>query len=295
MDSMRPRRHALKLLGVGLAAVGLTDTAANTGWSKEGHDLVTPPFSLGTPSVINTTDGLSVALPLNNRGTEALTNLWATDIALDNTTRLIPAELPRFLGTLGVDNTVSVNARFNSEGLAVGGEYVITVDGTYHFEDQETTYYFSVQHRLVVPPVVKPPIKLLNARVTATITPGREYTDPNRPVAMPGVWLYELFNDEAPDSSQWINTFSLDIVAPINVSGTPEGWEVQTNKASYILWYATDQRYRVAPGKSLRGFKVQSASKTSEATGFAVTAWDQQTDQAGLVALGTALSPSRIG
>lgn len=239
-----------------------------------------PRFATGTPDVLNSENRVSFALPLLNIGTGTAANVQITSITLGAATRLSPP-LPVFLGDLGVDNAVSANARFNGSGLTVGGRYLITVRGTY--QSGGATFGFTVNRYIVIPPPVEPPVRLLKARVEVA--------------AAAGVWSYTLFNDEAPDSSQFINAFSLDIVAPVTVTGTPEGWDVLTDNASFVLWFATDQEapypQHIAPGASLGGFVIQSPRINSETTGVSITSWDHQNDQAGLVALDASLSPSR--
>jgi hypothetical protein len=266
-------------VGAGFAGAALAELGLKPVWAKKGENKMTPRFSTGTPDVINTAGNLSFSLPLINSGTEAAANLWLTDMTLNLATRLIPAGLPVFLGNLAVDNIVPVNGRFHGHGLLVGGRYLITVRGTYEFGG--VTYGFNVNHDIIVPPPVASPIKFLNARVDVAVAPG--------------VWSYQLFNDEASDSPQFINSFSLDVVAPVIVTGRPRGWADRTDNASYVLYSATDQQHRIAPGASLGGFEIQSSSGSSESTGFSVTAWNHQTDQAGLVVLGAVLSPSRRG
>jgi hypothetical protein len=146
------------------------------------------------------------------------------------------------------------------------------------------TYGFQVNRFIVIPGPVVPPVGLLKAQIDVKESSG--------------VWSYTLLNDESGDSPNFINAFSLDIVAPVSVSGTPVGWQLKTDGASYVLWYAEDTQppypHQVAPGASLVGFSIQSEKKRSEPTGFAITAWNHQTNKAGLVKLGAVLSPSRV-
>ena len=241
-----------------------------------------PRFSTGTPDVLNSENRISVTLPLLNIGTGAATNVRVTSITLGSATRLSPP-LPLFLGDMGVDNTESVYGRFSINGLAVGSRHLMTVRGTY--QSDGATFGFTVNRYIVIPSPVEPPVRMLKARASVA--------------AASGVWSYTLFNDEAPGSQQFINAFSLDIVAPVNVTGTPTGWQMVTDNASFVLWFAADQQppypHHIVPGASLGGFAIQSSRSSSEATGFSITAWDHQNDEAGLVSLDAVLSPSRVG
>lgn len=241
-----------------------------------------PRFSTGTPDVLNSENRVSFALPLLNIGTGTAANVQVTSITLGSATLLSPP-LPVFLGDLGADNAVSANARFSGSGLTVGSRYLVTVRGTY--ESGGATFGFTVNRYIVIPSPIEAPVSLLKARAEVA--------------ASSGVWSYSLFNDESPDSPQFINAFSLDIVAPVTVIGTPEGWEVLTDNASFVLWFAADQKlpypHHIAPGMSLGGFSIQSSRVNSEPTGFSITAWDHQNDQAGLVSLDAILSPSHAG
>lgn len=241
-----------------------------------------PRFSTGTPDVLNSENRVSLTLPLLNIGTGTATNVQVTSITLGSATRLSPP-LPIFLGDLGVDNTVSVYGRFSSNGLNVGSNYLVTVRGTY--QSDGTTFGFTVNRYVAIPSPVEPPIRMLKARAVVAVASG--------------VWSYTLFNDESPGSQQFVNAFALDIVAPVTITGTPVGWEVITDNASFVLWFAADQAlpypHHIAPGASLGGFAIQSSRINSEATGFSITAWEHQNDEAGLVAMDAIHSPSRTG
>jgi hypothetical protein len=193
---------------------------------------------------------------------------------------LAPASLPVFAGTLQAPGLILANASFSRQQLTVGSTYLITVQGTYQL--QGLTYAFQVNRFIVIPAPTAPLTTLLQARVDVSTATG--------------VWSYTVTNDEASGSPNFINAFSLDIAAPVSVNGTPPGWQVSTDNLSYVLWYAPDQfpfPNHIAPGANLSGFAIQGASMASESTGFAVTAWNHQTDRAGLVVFGSALSPLR--
>jgi hypothetical protein len=241
-----------------------------------------PRFITGTPELINTDGKVTFALPVLNAGTGAAGNVRLTDISLGPSARLIPPAMPVFLGELAVDNSVSVNARFDGAGLIVGNKYLITARGTY--ESDGSTYGFAVNRSIAIPAPSALPVELLQAHVETAVASG--------------VWAYTLFNDELADSPQHINAFSMDVVAPVTVTGTPAGWQFLTDNVSYVAWYAEDLTlpypHHVAPGSSLGGFQIQSARANSESIGFAITAWNHDTDQAGLVQLSATLSPSRV-
>lgn len=240
-----------------------------------------PRFITGNADILHSEGKLAVSVPLINRGTGVASNIRITDISLDDATRLDPAGMPVFLGTLATNNLVLVNARFDASGLTLGRKYLVQIQGTY--ESGDATFRFVVNRSIVVPTPEAPLIELLNAHVEMS--------------AQPNKFSYVLFNDEPRDSPQYINTFSLDVVAPIVVTGTPKGWEVETDNNSYVLWYTAAPQLpdpnNIAPGKSLGGFEIQSSNRTSESTGFSVTAWNHQTNDSGRALLGSVLSPAR--
>lgn len=240
-----------------------------------------PRFSTWTPGVLNNENELTVSLPILNIGDSAAANVRVTGITLGSATRLSPAGLPIFIGDLGEYGTDSVAARFDASGLAVGGKYLFTIQGTY--ESGGATYGFAVNRYIVVPTPSHPEVVWLRARVEVAVEPG--------------IWTYTIFNDEPPDNPQFITTISLDVVAPVTVTGVPEGWEVETDNATYVLWYATDLQlpypHHIAPGRFLGGFQIQSQRRESESTAYVVTGWNHQSDEAGLVSPDVVLSPSR--
>jgi hypothetical protein len=241
-----------------------------------------PVLSTRTPGVLNTANTVSFSLPILNTGSGPATNVFIRDIRLGSATRLVPAHFPVFAGTCLVDNLIFANARFSGDGLIVGGTYLMTVAGTYQL--QGVTYAFKVDRFVVIPSPQPPPLNLLQAHIDVAVGSG--------------LWSYTVVNDEPDGSSQFINAVSLDIAASITVTGTPQGWQVDTDSASYVLWSAADKQApypnHIAPGASLAGFAIQSASTSSESTSFALTAWNHQTDAADLVTFSAVLSPSRV-
>ena len=138
--------------------------------------------------------------------------------------------------------------------------------------------------RAVLPAPTTAPVTLLQAHVDVAVGSG--------------FWSYTVVNDELGSSSEFISGLSLDIAAPSTVTSTPPGWQVLTDGASYVMWYAADEQApypnHIAPGASLSGFAIKSASTSSESTGFALTAWNHQTNAASLVTFSAVLSPLRV-
>jgi hypothetical protein len=241
-----------------------------------------PRFSTVEPGLLNSDGELTVSLPILNIGTADASNIRVTSISLGSAVRLSPQGLPLFVGNLGTHNTTSIAARFSLSGLSVGGRYLMMVQGTY--ETNNATYGFAVNRYIVVPPPSPPPVVFLKAHVDVAVEPG--------------IWTYTIFNNEPADSPQFVATFSIEVVAPFTVTGVPEGWEMETDNVSYVLWVAADQQlpypHQIAPGGSLGGFQIQSSSSGSESTAYVVTAWNHVSDQAGLVSPDVVLSPSRL-
>lgn len=115
-------------------------------------------------------------------------------------------------------------------------------------------------------------------------------------VTSPDTWQYTVFNDENIGSSEYIGFFDLTLAAPITVSGTPNGWDFQTDNSSYVLWFNTDVSLPypndIAPGSSLGGFEVESQASDASLQDYTVTYWDHTADAPGPGASGSVLSPS---
>ena len=240
-----------------------------------------PSFSTRTPVILNSGNVLLVAIPVLNSGNASANNLIITDITMGSVPRVQPA-LPLPLGTLAKGNSTAVNARFSNNGLTAGSRYLVTVRGTY--EAGNVTLGFSLNRTIVVPALVAPPVPFLVAHMQVTVD------------EVLSTWSYTVFNDEPSGSQRFVNAISLDMAAPFTVTA-PAGWAVNTDNFFYVLWYATDQQlpypHQIAPGASLGGFQIQSPRRNSEGRAFSITSWNHQSDQADLVALGTALTPSR--
>jgi len=240
-----------------------------------------PRFSTAAPGLLNSDGELTISLPLLNIGTADATNVKVTKISLGSAARTSPAGLPLPVGDVPFNGTSSISPRFSTAGLIVGGKYLLTVQGTY--EANNITSGFAVNRYIVLPAPSQAPVLYLKAHVEVTV--------------QPGVWTYTIFNDEPPGSSQFIALLSLEVGSPFTVTGVPDGWEVETNNVSYGLWVASDQQspypHHIAPGGSLGGFQIQSLQNKSESLPYILTAWNHQSNQAGLVSPDVVFSPAK--
>jgi len=109
-------------------------------------------------------------------------------------------------------------------------------------------------------------------------------------------WSYTLFNDEQATSPNYISYFTLDVAAPILVTGVPTGWDYQTDNSSYVFWFNTDPTlpypHDIAPGASIGGFQLESTASASASLGYVIQSWNHSADQPGLGTSGTTLAPS---
>ena len=118
-----------------------------------------PRFSTSTPDILNSENKVSFSLPLLNIGDATAENLKVTSITLGSATRLSPIAFPVFIGNVGANNSVGINAIFGGVGLNVGSKYLITVRGTY--ESAGATFGFTVNRSIAIPIAVPPPVQFL--------------------------------------------------------------------------------------------------------------------------------------
>jgi hypothetical protein len=239
-----------------------------------------PSFTTQEADILNTSQGVSVSLPVSNSGTAQADSLIITGVTLSTAVRTLPQAMPVFVGDVGIDNSIIVSAVFNASNLQVGNPYLMSVRGTY--QQNSITYAFQVNRFVVIPALVASPVQYLSAAVSVQINES--------------VWSYSLSNNEPGTSSNFISAFSLDIAAAVSVVGTPTGWGVITDNLSYVLWYAIGDQppyaNQLAPGHSLSGFAIQSATSSSASMGYTVTAWNHASNLAGSLVMGAVLSPS---
>jgi hypothetical protein len=106
-------------------------------------------------------------------------------------------------------------------------------------------------------------------------------------ISAPGVWAYTVFNDELSGSSNYIDSFSLLINAPVTVTGTPDGWSVDTDNLTFVFWLNADPvlpyPHDIAPDSFLTGFSISSLSAVSAFDSATMASWDHTLDVPGPV------------
>lgn len=238
---------------------------------------------LGDPGTENYEGEFRIAIAIMNVGSTSLSNLKCTEIKFGSARIINPAPgIPLNLGALGAHGVTSIAARFSNQGLVVGAKYLLSVRGSYQVDG--TTFGLLLNQYVSFPAQSLPEQVRLRARVETLVSPN--------------YWNYLLFNDEPAGSSQWLASFSLQIAAPIAITGTPPGWTVESDLISYVLWTANDLAppylHQIQPGLSLGGFQIMCARKFSESLPCTVVAWDQGNDTGGRVVGNYILTPSRF-
>lgn len=243
--------------------------------------ILAPQLVGAQPVVLNTGTQVYISLPLSNTGGSPAPTVFLTAITLGTAARLSPQFLPMYVGELATGNDAAVNARFSAAGLVVGRKYLLTLRGTYGPSAARTA--FTVNRFVTLPAAAPYPVPLLSAHAEASV--------------QPATWSYTIFNDEPAASTQNLAGFSMSVAAPVSVTGTPPGWSVETDSATYVYWFAADEALpypnHVRPGASLAGFQIQSPTARSESTGFLLTSWRLDTNEAGLVFADVIVSPGR--
>lgn len=241
-----------------------------------------PAFATFTPSVINTGAKLYISVPIGNTGAAVAPSVWLTAGTLGAAPRLSPAVFRIFMGDLASGNNANVNMIFSAAGFAVGSRLLLTLRGTY--SGASGTLGFSLNRFVVIPGVSSLPIVQLNAAASVSVSPD--------------TWSYSISNNEPSGSNLYVASFSLDVSAPVNITGSPPGWVGQTDNATYAAWYADDQAqpypHQVAPGASLGGFQVESATDLSQSTAYVLTSWDHGLDAAGRLFSDYISAPSQM-
>lgn len=244
---------------------------------------VAPQLVASNPSVLNTGAELFVSVPLTNVGGSGATNVSLTGFTVGPAPRLSPQVFPVFVGNIAVGSSGAINGRFNSRPFIAGQRLLLTLRGSYGPTGAKAG--FSVNRYVVVPPPGPYPVPLLKAHVVASV--------------QPTLWSYTIVNDEPAGSPQCLAGFSLSIAAPVSVTGTPPGWSFETDNATYVYWFSTDESLpypnHARPGTSLPGFQIQNSTLRSESTPYLLTSWRQDTNEAGLVAADLVVTPGRAG
>ncbi|MDT7838908.1 hypothetical protein [Aquabacterium sp. OR-4] len=234
---------------------------------------------LGTPALQLSGGLLTLRIPVLNAGDVALGTFACTDIRLGAAVRTSPPAVPLPLGTVGPRNNVTVLAKFT--GATTGSRLLLTLRGSYLVNG--VSYGLTLNRYVTVPAESVPTLPTLRARLQATTGNAQ--------------WNYTVINEEAATSSQRVASVSLQVAAPVTVTGTPPGWRAETDNATYVLWVSDDfappYPTHVAPGQSLSGFQITCPRPASEAGPYSLVAWNHAADDAGLVVAEYTLTPHR--
>ena len=234
---------------------------------------------LGTPLIENAGGTLSLSVPILNAGAVTIGTLALSDITLGTALLLSPPGFPLFLGDLGPRNTTAVLGKFAS--VAPGTRLLLTVRGIYSVGG--IGYGLTLSRFVTVPNESTPALPTLRARVSTAVGNA--------------VWNYTLHNDEPASSNQHVASFSIQLAAPVSVTGTPPGWRAESDSSGYVLWVSDDfappYATHVAPGQSLGGFQLTSPRTRSESNSCSLGGWDHAVDDAGLLVTSYVLVPLR--
>jgi hypothetical protein len=234
---------------------------------------------LGNPAMQHSNGVLTLSIPVLNAGDVVLNTFACTDIKLGTAARASPPGFPLHLGNVGPRNTVIALAKFSS--AVPGARLLLTVRGSYLVNG--VSYGLTLSRYVTVPPVSVPVLPTLRARVA--VSTGN------------AVWNYTIINEETAGSAQHVASYSLQVAAPVTVTGTPPGWRAETDNASYVLWVSDDfappYATHIAPGQSLSGFQITSPRPASEAGPYSLVAWNHAIDDAGLAMAEYTLTPLR--
>lgn len=238
---------------------------------------------LSNPSIEHSDGQLRLGLSIANAGDTLMDKVQISAVTLGNAVRSSPALWPVLIPRIGAGGTGNIVVRFASAGLAVGARLLLTVRAVY--EVGGSSAGLTLSRYITVPPATAPSSPGLRAALSASLRPN--------------YWDYRIENREPLGSPQHIASFALSIDAPVQVTGTPPGWAVDTDSSSYVLWYATDIEapypHHVAPGGALSGFQLMSQRTRSESIGASLVAWNHVSNEAGLVFADYLAVPSRLG
>jgi len=233
-----------------------------------------PQIGTGNATVINTGEEVIVSITVTNIGSETASKVFLTGATLGAARRISPQNFPVYIGNLTNEGSGSIGARFSTTGLTPGQQYLLTLRGTY---EAGGTLGFVVNRYVMIPQPAPYATPRLRSHVNVLLNNA--------------TWTYTIFNDEPLGSSLYIAAFHLDIVAPTTVTGTPHGWQSESDLMTYVGWISGDAH--VAPQQALGGFEIQSPTGRSESTSYSLISWDHAANNAGPVGLDSVLSPSR--
>jgi hypothetical protein len=232
------------------------------------------------PTVQNFWQMLTISIPLVTQTSQPVQNVLLIGATLDGT---LPPQLalPWFIGNVAPAKETRFNVAFPIAGLVVGSQHSVAVTGTY--QTATGTSPFTFNFSVTVPPPRTMPSDLLNVQAEVSVD------------LAGGVWSYTLLNNELQESGRSVTSFQLRLAAPFVVKGTPQGWAVQTDNLTYVLWHLAEpvvsNAAAVPPGASLTGFVIQSASTTSQGTTFTTASFNATTQKA-TAGAGTVLAPT---
>lgn len=109
------------------------------------------------------------------------------------------------------------------------------------------------------------------------------------------VWNYTLANQDA-NPGRSVNSFYLPLRSPIRNVVAPEGWTVDTDNRTFVLWSnseASPYSHDIAPGASLSGFQFETAAPASSVS-YELASWDHSLDASGPLASAAVQAPEAV-
>ena len=236
---------------------------------------------LEEPAIEHTENLLRITILISNGGSIDLESFECSDVRLGREQLISPASFPVFVGDMPNGAIGSIVCTYSNESVRVGQQLPLIVRGSYALNGGR--FGATLTRFVTIPGKTSPSFQQVTARVESNMN--------NL------VWDYTVMNEEPLGSTQHIASISLEVAAPVTITGTPQGWRSETDGESFVYWVAEDAMLpyenHISPGNSLSGFQLTSPRVSSESSPIALGAWDHSTDEAGLVATEYVLTPHR--
>lgn len=231
----------------------------------------------------NKLDLLSINIQFTNGGDKPIQNIQIESAVLNNkifSQLTVPWRVddiqPSPHGLPNSDPIVGFS--FSLSDLPSDNKNKLTINGNYFLNNKKDNFSYELDVDITSARQIIKDEFLLDANI---------YFDKN----FDNEWTYKIVNNEFSYTGYQINGFQLRLNSPFTIVTSPQGWLVETDNVSFVVWHAT-LGYEIQTGASIDKFAIKTNSNKATGIIYTITSENQTLKKFGPIKFGTVLGPS---